>query len=241
MSELYLMVIAFFIAGILVKYYKFPWLLKGYFDEENKTEKDELLNKKCNYLFIIFLILSVFLLIIGFSYKINMDILWFYLPHIYLYIFLLLFNNARFYNFSKYKKRKEIKIVNVIFTIIIIIVTTSTMYKTKVPEISFNNDKILINGYYETYCNIDDIIKVELKNEWQTPDADRENDIYVNSPVFKGRFIIDDSINIYENINMDSDKYVYIYENNKISIISFKDNNKTNELYDRISKEIIDN
>ena len=41
MSELYLMIIAFFVAGVLVKYYKFSWLLKGYFDEENKIEKDE--------------------------------------------------------------------------------------------------------------------------------------------------------------------------------------------------------
>jgi len=180
------------------------------------------------------------LLIIGFVYKINIDILWIFLPNIYLYIFLIVFNNARFYNFTKYKKQKEIKTINIIFTIIIIIVTTSTMYKIKEPEISFDNDKILVSGYYKTYSNIDDVVKVELKDEWQTPDANRENDIYVNFPVFKGEFIIDDNINIYENINMDSDNYIYIYENNKISIISFKDNNKTNELYDKISKEILD-
>lgn len=232
--------------GILIKHFKFYWLISGYntmSKEKRKNVDTEGLGRFMgNFLFLLAGIIFLGALLIFMGYKTIGIIITTILPFIlipYVIIKSQKYDKNSLEPDGSMKKSTKLTIGFFIglMAIILIFITCLCAYGAFEPTITVKDEYITIGGMYASTVHTEDIIEVVLLDS--IPRVLRKNNGFDFGNILKGNFSLENIGKGRLYINNGKSPYVYLKLEKGYVIINFKNSEKTQELYNEIRFNII--
>lgn len=227
----------FFVMGLLIKKFKFYWLISGYntASKERKEQMDiEGLGRFMgNYLYFM-----------SSMFVISFLLMWYDVEHISLYVFLgvvvstvYVIIGAQKYDKGAYHKdgsmKKGPKITIGLTVIILLGLIGMGVYGLTPTKNVANEDSLTIEGMYGETIFYKDMEKVELVESF--PEIKMRTNGYSLNNVLKGYFTLEELGKGKLFIQLGNPPYIIIHTEKKFFIINEPERSKTKELYEKIN------
>ncbi len=233
------------VLGILIKYFKFYWLISGYntmSKEKRKNVDTEGLGRFMgNFLFLLGGIITIGALLIFAGYKTIGIIITTAAPFI-LTPYMII--KAQKYDKNALETdgsmNKSTKLIIGFFiglmVIILIFITCLGVYGSQEPQITVKDEYIRVGGMYSSTVHMEDIKEVVLLDS--IPRVIRKDNGFDFGNILKGKFNLEYIGKGRLYINNGKPPYVYLKLEKGYVIINFRNGEKTKELYNEIRLNI---
>lgn len=226
----------FLVFGILIKKFKFYWLISGYNtaskERREQIDKEGLGRFMGNYFYAM-----AGLLVVAFL------LMWFDFEKISFYVFLLILLSTVYViiGAQKYDKgayhpdgrlKKGPKITVGIIIVVILGVLGATLYGLVPTKYDLNQDSLTIKGMYGETIPFKNMKKVELVDS--LPQIKLRTNGYALNNVLKGHFKLEQLGTGKLFIQLGKSPYIIIHTDERYYIINESEGSKTRELYEKI-------
>lgn len=233
------------VLGIMIKYFKCYWLIAGYNtmpEEKRKNVDIESLGRFIgNYMLLLGLLLAIGGVLLYAGYK-TLGIILIVFPQFILTPYVLIRSQKYDKNLveadGSMKKSAKVmyRIIVGVIAFVFIITLGMILYGAKEPNITVTNEKIKIGGMYASVVYMEDIEDTLLLNT--IPEVLKKNDGFDFGNILKGQFTLENIGKGKVYINNGKSPYLYLRLKNGYVIINFRNNEKTQELYNEINSLI---
>lgn len=232
----------FVVLGILIKYFKWYWLISGYntmSPEKKKNVDAQGLGKFIgNSMFVIagIFLLGVFINSMGYVWGIAAASVL-----MVLYIICILIAAQKYDHNKKAPKDRVILIVVITFLVMVLGSTAALMYSGSRPvQVEITSEHVGIKGAYGITIPVSRIRDISLKDSM--PEVLAKTNGFNAGGVLKGNFRVEDLGDVKLFVQSEEGRYVYIVtaDGNTV-IINYRDEQLTRELYEKLMSVTLDN
>lgn len=229
-----------FLFGVLIKYFKCYWLISGYntatLEHKLKVDIEGLGRFMGNSCFILAALLLIQAGLMYLKYTLGSLIILVIMP---LYIIYMLVRAQSFDSTTRTasgRMKTHVKLILGSIIAVFCIVAAGLGYSSLPQKVTVASEYVQIGGIYGMKIRIEDIRSVILEDS--IPRVIRKTNGFNMGNILKGHFRVEDLGDVKLFVHMGRPPCIYIYADDILLILNYRDSTKTRELFDSIQTNV---